>query len=107
MYSEFMWPGRILTNIFWIHLVSRLIIRDTTGRYTWDTRSFYKEPYSKQSNDPKHSDIIKCMTLRPNIKVEPKSSKLELSYVFMDSFVFFRPIFYLLSSFFIFINLDT
>ncbi|GBB96125.1 hypothetical protein RclHR1_02690010 [Rhizophagus clarus] len=61
---------------------SRLIIRDMTGRYTWDTKLFYKEhfvPYLKQSSDPNHSEVTKYMTLRPNIKVEPTSSKSKLS----------------------------
>ncbi|CAB4411161.1 unnamed protein product [Rhizophagus irregularis] len=61
---------------------SRLIIRDMTGRYTWDTKLFYKGyfvPNSKQSSDSEHSEITKCMTLRPNIKVEPTSSKSKLS----------------------------
>ncbi|RIA87709.1 hypothetical protein C1645_776672 [Glomus cerebriforme] len=59
----------------------RLLIRDMTGRYTWDTKLFYKGhfvPYSKQSSEQSNSEITKFMTLRPNIKVEPTSSEQKL-----------------------------
>lgn len=68
-----------------------------TGRYTWDTELFYKGyfvPYSKQGSDSDHSEITKCMTLRPNIKVEPTSSKSKLSYVLLILFFLFVLPFY-------------
>ncbi|CAG8501724.1 8669_t:CDS:10 [Funneliformis caledonium] len=54
--------------------ISRLIIRDITGRYAWDTKLFYlDDPYSNQNSIPKHCEITNCMELRPDIKIEPSS----------------------------------
>lgn len=92
MYNSFIfiiWKDSYLKYIPNLCLGSRLIIRDMTGRYTWDTKLFYKGyfvPNSKQSSDSEHSEITKCMTLRPNIKVEPTSSKSKLSYVLLILF---------------------
>ena len=77
-----------------------MIIRDITGRYSWDTKLFYKEYLDdKQNNVPKHYEIAKCMKLRPNIKIEP-SSRLESSYVlFIYIILHMYYVFFILNSF--------
>jgi hypothetical protein len=85
------WKNSYLKHILNLCLGSRLIIRDMTGRYTWDTKLFYKGyfvPYSKQYSDSNYSETTNCTTLRPNIKVEPTSSKSILLYVLLILFFF-------------------
>ncbi|CAG8737298.1 27528_t:CDS:2, partial [Racocetra persica] len=68
--------------------VSRMIIRDFSGRYAWDSSLFYKasfdDKYSERENAHKNAENIDHIILRPDIKVEsnnkPKSIDQQSSY---------------------------
>ncbi|GES98608.1 ral GTPase-activating protein subunit alpha-2-like [Rhizophagus clarus] len=54
---------------------SRMIIRDFTGKYSWDSKLFYENKHSIESNLIKSNDMIcENMMFRPGIKVESNSS---------------------------------
>ncbi|CAG8520853.1 1490_t:CDS:10, partial [Gigaspora rosea] len=59
--------------------VSRMIIRDFSGRYAWDSSLFYKasldDKYLERADTHKNTEIIDHISLRPDIKVEPSNSK--------------------------------
>ncbi|CAG8449369.1 5481_t:CDS:10 [Cetraspora pellucida] len=59
--------------------VSRMIIRDFSGRYAWDSSLFYKasldDKYSERENAYKTTEIIDHIILRPDIKVESSNNK--------------------------------
>ncbi|RIB08070.1 hypothetical protein C2G38_2045480 [Gigaspora rosea] len=57
--------------------VSRMIIRDFSGRYAWDSSLFYKasldDKYLERADTHKNTEIIDHISLRPDIKVEPRN----------------------------------
>ncbi|CAG8526097.1 24048_t:CDS:10 [Dentiscutata erythropus] len=59
--------------------VSRMIIRDFSGRYAWDSSLFYKasldDKYPEKVDTHKDTEVIDHISLRPDIKVEPSNSK--------------------------------
>ncbi|PKC73960.1 hypothetical protein RhiirA1_437238 [Rhizophagus irregularis] len=55
--------------------VSRMIIRDFTGKYSWDSKLFYENMHSTENNLIKSNNMIcENMMFRSDIKVESNSS---------------------------------